>query len=198
MKTQDTGFRIQDSKGVAKGFPASRIPNPESSKGFTLLELIIVISIVSILAGLFLVRVPFYQEQAEKTAMEQVRGAVQSALVLRYGTMMARGATSEKNLKALTSDNPLDWLQQKPKNYAGEFFDPAPGTVASGQWFFDLKTRDLVYIPDRSEYLKAGKDGRKWLRFRVRLEYEPRIGGGGGKELASTLLQPVEPYQWFQ
>jgi general secretion pathway protein G len=178
--------------------PKSKIQNPKSSRGFTLLELIIVICIVSILAGLFLVRVPFYQEQAEKTAMEQVRGAVQSALVLRYGAMMTRGATGEKELNALSSDNPLGWLQQKPENYAGEFFDPAPGAIPSGQWFFDLKTHDLVYIPNRSEYLKAGKDGRKWLRFHVRLEYEPRLGGGNGKELTSTLFEPVEPYQWFQ
>jgi general secretion pathway protein G len=170
----------------------------KASRGFTLLELILVISIVAILAGLFLSRVPFYQEQAEKAAMEQVAGAVQSALVLRYGTMMTRGAANEQTLKTLATDNPVGWLQQKPKNYAGEFFDPAPQTVAPGSWLFDLKSRDLIYVPTRGEYLTAGKDGKKWIRFHVRLAYEAAVGGGGRKELASTVFEPVEPYRWFE
>ena len=151
-----------------------RIQNPESSKGFTLLELIVVISIVAILAGSLLSRIPFYQEQAEKTVMEQMAGAMQSALVMRYGSLMAHGAATEKGLNALASDNPMNWLQQKPKNYAGEFFDPTPKTVAPGQWMFDLKSRDLIYVLDRSEYFTPGKDGQKWIRFHVKLEYEPR------------------------
>jgi general secretion pathway protein G len=168
-------------------------------RGFTLLELIVAISIVAILAGLFLVRIPFYQEQAEKTAMEQVAGAVQSALVLRIGTLLTRGAANEKELKALASDNPINWLQQKPRNYAGEFFDPDLQTIAPGRWLFDLKTRDLVYVPDHAEFLKAGSDGKKWIRFHVKLDYEPALGREkGAKELAAALLEPVEPYHWFE
>ncbi len=196
MKTRDAGFRIQDSAGVAKGFTVSRIPNPESPKGFTLLELIIVISIISILAGIFLSRIPFYQEQAEKVAMEQVAGAVQSALLLRFAALQTRGAATDKNLKTLATDNPIDWLQQKPKNYAGEYFDPTPRSISPGQWLFDLKSRDLIYLPQYNDNLKAGKDGYKWLRFHVRLGYEAVVGGKG-KELTSTVFEPVEAYRWL-
>ncbi len=196
MKIQDTGFGIQDSGGGAEGFSESRILNPESSKGFTLLELIVVISIISVLAGIFLSRIPFYQEQAEKAAMEQVAGAVQSALLLRFAALHTRGAATDKNLQALATDNPVQWLQQKPKNYAGEYFDPTPRSVAPGQWLFDLKSRDLIYLPQHTDYLNAGKDGHKWLRFHVRLGYEPALGGKG-KELTSTLFEPVEAYRWL-
>lgn len=179
--------------------PDSRILNPESCKGFTLIELIIVISIVAILAGLFLSRITYYQEQAEKAAMEQVAGALQSALVIRYGTLMARGAATGMELSILATDNPVSWLQEKPRNYAGEFFDPTPNAVAPGRWMFDLKSRDLIYVVDHSDYFTPGADGKKWIRFHVKLEYESPLGSasGGNKELTSTLFEPTEPYRWF-
>ncbi len=169
-----------------------------SVKGFTLIELIVVIIIVVVLAGSLLTRVLYYQEQAEKAAMEQVVGAVQSALVMRYGTLMARGAASENQVGNLTTDNPINWLQQKPKNYAGEYFDPAPGIVSPGHWMFDLKTRDLIYILDHSANFTPGRDGKKWIRFHVKLGYEPVSGGpGSGKEVSTTLFVSTEPFHWF-
>jgi prepilin-type N-terminal cleavage/methylation domain-containing protein len=167
----------------------------KTQRGFTLLELIVVISIVAVLAGTFLKRVPFNQELAEKSAMVQEAGAMQSALVMRYGSLTVSGAANEKGLSALASDNPMNWLQQKPKNYAGEFYDPTPKTVAPGQWVFDLKSRDLIYVLDRSEYFTPGKDGQKWIRFHVKFEYEP--GAGGKKVLASTLFEPTQSYRWL-
>lgn len=183
-------------QGRAPNSLNSGLRTQNSVNGFTLLELIVVICIVAILAGLFLLRVPFYQEQAEKTAMQQVAGAVQSALVLRYGTLMARGAANEKEIGRLTADNPMDWLQQRPENYAGEFYDPTPGAIAPGHWMFDLKTRELVYVPSGTEYFKPGRDGKKWIRFRVQLGYEPALGRPESTELTATLFQPVEPYHW--
>ena len=171
----------------------------KAQRGFTLLELITVISIVAILAGMFLSRIPYYQEQAEKTVMEQTAGAIQSALVMRYGSLMTHDATTAKNLSALATDNPIGWLQQKPKNFAGEFYDPTPKTVAPGSWMFDLKSHELIYVLDRSEYFTPGKDGQKWVRFHVKLEYESPQGGlvGGKKALTSTLFEPTETYRWF-
>jgi prepilin-type N-terminal cleavage/methylation domain-containing protein len=168
----------------------------KTQRGFTLLELIVVIGVISILIGALLSRIPFYQEQAEKTVMEQTAAAIQSALVMRTGSMMAHG--TEKMIGTLAADNPVSWLQQIPKNYAGEFFDPAPNSVGPGHWIFDLKSRDLIYIPDHSEYLAPGKDGRKWIRFHVKFEYESAGDARGGKKaLAAALFEPTEPYRWF-
>lgn len=171
----------------------------KTQRGFTLLELIVVISLVALLAGTLLSRIPYYQEQAEKTVVEQMAGALQSALVMRVGSLMAHGATSGKELNALATDNPIDWLQQKPKNYAGEFYDPTPLTVTPGHWMFDLKSHELIYLPDHSEYFIPGKDGQKWIRFHVRLEYESLPGSlvRGKKALTSTLFEPTETYRWF-
>lgn len=177
-------------------------------RGFTLLELVVVVCIVAVLAGAFLERMVYYRERAEKAAMEGVTAAIQSALTMRYGMILLHGKPSDA--AALAQENPLGWLQKKPANYAGEFYDPTPQAVGPGNWMFDLKSRDLVYVPATTYYFQAGRDGHKWARFHVALLREPSrgaaaapgggaLGGGAPADamLASALFEPVEPYSWF-
>lgn len=167
-------------------------------RGFTLIELIIVIIIIVTLMGLFLNRALFYMEQAEKVAMEGVAGTIQSALTMQYGQILTRGKPSD--VAVLTQDNPMNWLQKKPRNYAGEFYDPTPLAVESGNWVFDLKTRDLIYVVRNANYFKPGKDGKSWIRFHVATHYEPsRLPSlqNAPPELTGALFEPVEPYSWF-
>jgi len=182
--------------------PQSSVLAPRSSKGFTLIELVVVITIVVILAGTLLTRIWFYQEQAEKAAMEQVAAAMQSALVLQYAHLLAIDKGAE--VINLVSENPTHWLMREPYNYAGEFYGITPDAIAPGSWAFDLKTRELVYVPDRSDYFVPGKDGLKWVRYSARLKYEPVPGAvaagsknKGAQELTGLLFEPVERYQWF-
>jgi len=209
IRIQDSGFGIQGRAARSprplagegsggKVTPVSRIQNRESCKGFTLIEFIVVIIIIVVLAGLFLTRIPLYQEQAEKAAMQQVEGALQSALVLRYGALQTRAAATEQNLSILATDNPMTWLQKLPPNYKGEYYDPSPRTVAPGSWMFDLKSRELIYVLNQSDNFTPGRDGSKWIRFRVHLGYELMLGRPeAGKELVTTLLEPTEPYHWL-
>lgn len=172
---------------------------PQSSeRGFTLLELVIVVTIIVVLMGLFLNRALFYMGQAEKTAMEQVAGSLQSALTLQYGQILTRGQPSD--LAALAQDNPMNWLQKKPRNYSGEFYDPTPRAIESGNWMFDLKTRELIYVVRNDNYFKPGKDGNNWIRFHVVINREasrlPSLQNAP-PELTGILFEPVEPYSWF-
>lgn len=171
---------------------------PQSSeRGFTLIELIIVITVVVILAAVLLERVWFYQEQAEKAAMVEVVGAIQSALVMQHGRLLVRGMESE--VTVLAADNPMRWLSKQPRNYSGEFYDPTPRSVAPGNWVFDLRSRELIYVLDRADHFIPGKDGNKWIRYRVNLMYDPGLGASGkaAKELVGALFEPTEPYRWF-
>ncbi|MDE2117934.1 MAG: type II secretion system protein [Betaproteobacteria bacterium] len=165
--------------------------------GFTLIELIVVIAVLSVLAGTLLSRVWLYQEQAEKAAMVGVAGTIQSALVMQYGRLLVRGMESEAT--ALAADNPMKWLAKQPHNYSGEFYDPTPRSVAPGNWMFDLKARELIYVLDRADHFIPGKDGQKWIRYRVNLMYDPALGASGktSKELAGALFEPTVPYRWF-
>lgn len=169
----------------------------KSSRGFTLIELIVVIVIIATLFTVFLNRVWFYQERAEKTAMVEVAGAIQSALVMQYGSLLVQGR--EADIVALAADNPMNWLAKKPRNYAGEFYEPTPLSVAPGNWMFDLKSHELIYVLNRSDYFIPGKDEKKWIRYRVNLMNDsvPGAASKATKQLAGTLFDPVEPYQWF-
>jgi prepilin-type N-terminal cleavage/methylation domain-containing protein len=167
-------------------------------RGFTLLELIVVITIIVLMMGLFLNRTLFYMEQAEKTAMEGVADSIQSALTMQYGQIMTRGKPSD--VAALVQDNPMNWMQKKPANYSGEFYDPAPMVVESGNWVFDLKSREMVYLVRNANYFKPGKDGKKWIRFHVAVKYTasrlPSLQNAP-RELTGIVFEPVEPYSWF-
>jgi len=162
--------------------------------GFTLIELIVVISIVVILIGTLLTRASGYQERAEKAAMQQVAGALQSALTMEYGHLMTHGKGSQVTELAL--ENPMHWLSKIPQNYSGEFYDPTPRSVAPGHWVFDLRSRELVYVVNRGEHFMPGRDGNKWVRYHVRLVYE-QLPGDTKKELTGVLFEPVERYSWF-
>ena len=161
-------------------------------KGFTLFELMIVICIISVLAIIFFKRVLFYQEMAEKASVQQVVGALQSALVLQFGHLMASGG--EKNI---VYENPMDWLMQKPGNYAGEFNQVNPSKMEPGTWVFDKSTHELIYYPDHAEYFKSSNSEAKWIRYQTRLMYEPNLRNKKIHELSGLIISPVEPYQWL-
>jgi general secretion pathway protein G len=165
--------------------------------GFTLFELIIVICIVSFLAGIMLNRLHLYQEAAEKVAMQQTAAAIKSGLQMRVAALMIDGRESE--IERLRNENPVGWLQEKPGNYAGEFYADAYVRVQPGSWYFDLARRELVYVLNRGDNFKSGPDGRKWVRYRVRLEYDlvsakdapPR------KVLSAVTFAPAQAYAWL-
>ena len=169
---------------------------PRSGRGLTLIELIVVICIIGVSATLLLDRLRFYQEAAEKAAMEYTVGAVKSALQLQVAAMLVRG--EERNIESLAHANPTGWLTEPPPGYRGEFRAPQP-VVPRGSWYFDATRSELVYVPDLDGHLKVLADGSKRLRFRVRIEFARAESDSERKRLAFTgvRIEPVTAYTWF-
>ena len=78
--------------------------------GFTLIELVVVIIIISTLGAVLLDRMWFYQEAAEKAAMEQMAGTLRSALHFQIADRLLNGKTAD--IADLAQDNPMDWLAE--------------------------------------------------------------------------------------
>jgi prepilin-type N-terminal cleavage/methylation domain-containing protein len=169
----------------------------EGQAGFTLFELIVVICIVAIMAVILLDRLRFYQEAAEMTAMQQTAAAIKSALQMRVAAYLMNGR--EKDIEHLRSENPITWLQERPQNYVGAFYADAYARVAPGSWYFDLSRRELVYVIHLGHYFKPGADGRKWVRYRAKIEYEylPVKDAPPRKVLSAATFEPIHPYVWF-
>ena len=167
--------------------------------GFTLIELLVVIIIISTLAAVLLDRMLFYQEAAEKAAMEQMAGTLRSALHFQIADRLLKGEV--KALPQLVEDNPMDWLAEQPANYAGVRFNPKPGDVPKGSWYFDLKNKTLVYVVAHGSHFVPDKLGRKEVRYQVRLVYgrEAQVSRNSAdeREINGVILALAEPYHWF-
>lgn len=162
--------------------------------GFTLLELIVVISVVALVASVAADRLLRYWEQAEKAAMEQTVGAMKSAMQLRIAAFVVNQRASEA--KTLLEQNPIDWLAENPGNYAGALFAPEVAQVRPGSWYYDRRDGALVYQLNRTRYFVPGRDGEPRIRFRTAYR-ESADGVAGAREVMELGIRPVEPYNWF-
>lgn len=164
--------------------------------GFSLLELLVVITAISLLGGVLLERVLFYQEQAEKAAMEQMAGMLRSALRLQIAERLPKG---RQGMAELIGQNPMDWLVGKPANYRGE--RAGAGMVPGGSWYFDSSTKSLVYMVGNGRHFLPNPAGRKEVRYQV----QAFIGGkpqaprnaADKQGIDGVTLVLLEPYQWF-
>lgn len=166
--------------------------------GFSLFELLVVLCVIGILFALFANRIIFYQELAEKSAMEATVGNLQSTLNLQFSQIQTRGQPSDVDM--LLIDNPVKWLQKPPSNYAGEFYDATPSSVAPGHWLFDLKSRELIYVMQHTEHFHPNATGRFWVRFHaVRQDQKSVLASlqDAPRQLTALLFEPVEPYAWY-
>ncbi len=167
--------------------------------GFTLFELIVVIVLVAILSGMLLRRFINYQEMAERVAMEQTAGAVRSALTIQLAGLIARGKLEDA--PRLESINPMNFLSEPQKNYVGEFFSVKPGDIPAGSWYYDLKSRQLVYTVQHDAHFTSSKKGEKAVRYKVSLVYNdnlfvPAGNAASQKEIGGVTLKVIYPYTW--
>ena len=154
------------------------------------------------MSGLLLERMRFYQEQAEKAAMEQTLGVVRSALHLQLASLIAKNRVEQ--IPDLINKNPMDLLSEKPGNYAGEFYNLRPSDVVSGHWHFDLQNRNLIYSVSNSAHFHGEQNYPKQVRFCLKLvrnsEFERSGSGLAANEIGGidgVILTEVVPYTWF-
>jgi len=161
--------------------------------GFTMLELAIVLVIVSALAAILFDRAQANLESAERMVMERQARDIGSAL--NYQVAKLVGFNQQRELDRLANANPVEWLPSKPANYLGEFGATPQGKEVAGNWFFDIETRELVYIVRRGDRFVADASGRKHVRYSVLL-VTGSTNSAGTREITGARFQPVVPYVW--
>lgn len=158
-------------------------------RGFSLLELVIVIVIISVLLVVALERLLALRYEAERTMVASVIGAMRSGLYVEFAGAAAGGQL--KRVDAAAGSNPMLRLAERPDTYAGEFFGADPALFAPGTWYFDTRDRAIVYIVRFPEQLSTPLAGTPRLRLAVQPDYDP-----GRDQVRGLKLEPLEPYHW--
>ncbi|MBC7857313.1 MAG: hypothetical protein H7Z39_00770 [Burkholderiaceae bacterium] len=134
-----------------------------SGAGFTLLMTLVLACVVGLLLAKVLERIGFMQEQAELVAAQRTLVSLRTALNMKVAELTVTNRRGE--LAELARENPMDWLVNKPGNYAGEYFSLGNDEIPPGNWYFDRKEGKLVYLLRRSKFFH--NDKRIALKFRV-------------------------------
>jgi len=75
--------------------------------------------------------------------------------------------------------------------------------VDSGNWYFDLSNKSLVYVVNNSQHLHTAQGELNKIRFQVKLVKETTGSGStstpvnNARNVVGVILEPVLPYKWF-
>lgn len=169
-----------------------------SERGFSLVELAVVVVCIGILSGILLDRALPLIGLAERTAFEQVRGQLSSALLLEAAERIARGESA--TLAAYEGANPMELLLKPPSNYLGTVADPAHQTMPRRSWYFDPSTGALFYRAGRGARIAIADRPAELLALRTRFAFRDRDGDRrfdpSRDAFDGLALEPVESYVW--
>jgi prepilin-type N-terminal cleavage/methylation domain-containing protein len=167
--------------------------------GFTLLELVVVVIIISIAAVIALQHLMAVRVDAERAAITRMVGNLRSGI----GMHVARSVLDDNwaAIAALDGANPMALMAQVPDSYLGELSAPDPSTVAAQRWYFDSGQGLLVYRVQFGEYFESTLDTPARARFKLKLLYADKNGNGrfdrGVDEFDGAELVAAEPFRWL-
>jgi len=168
---------------------AVAFPQRRWAGGFSLFEFAVVAILFSVLTGLVLQRLAFYQEEAERAGAQLLVANMQSALRSKAYQAAMRGTPAD--LAVLAGANPISWLDRVPENYGGEIASSAGKSLAPGYWYFDRERRVLVYVFSSKKSF-SGDSYERWF-FRVKFTRLPTINakpdGTQSQEGSVALIQ---------
>ena len=169
----------------------------QTQRGFTLLEMVIVIVLIGFLGVIVLDRVWKYRVYAEEAAVTAVIGNIRSALGLEIAKLTVRGQSHK--IINLQNTNPMDLLSQTPHNYIGTINNPAT-LETSGIWYYDKNKHILSYIVNFPESFKSNIKGRMRTRHKIKLIFTDRNHNNKYDKYSDDItgidLVALEHYRW--
>lgn len=171
----------------------------QRQRGTSLLELLVLISLVLIFFTITIGRVWQLRTAAERTNIEQLIGTLKGAL----GTELAVSAIRRDaplELAGYHHANPIQLLERPPKNYLGEF-DTTPEEPAAGAWYFNRREGTLNYrVRFSDDFVGGNPDDPLLIRFQIRLDFDDRNRNGRYDPAIDTprslTLLSLDDYRW--
>jgi prepilin-type N-terminal cleavage/methylation domain-containing protein len=167
------------------------------SRGFTLLELVVVVAAVAILAGVALNRLLPLVGRAQRAAFLQVQNELKSALLLEAAERITRGESH--TLPELAGANPMTLLLEPPANYVGSI-RKVDDEIPRATWYYDERQGRLGYRVGRHTRFDAQSGPRDLVELTVAFVYQDRDADGvfdaARDRFDGLRLTPVHEYQW--
>ncbi len=165
--------------------------------GFTYLELVIVILIISGLLYFAIERLLKLQVVAERAAVEQIIGQLQSAIALTIGEHIVNHDI--KGLRRYVSTNPMNLLSETPLNYLGKFASQ-PEPIEKASWWYDQTRHYLVYQVANKHYFQSDGPEKSVILLKIRPVYDD-INSNRRFDRRDVLkglkLRPQFSYKWL-
>lgn len=160
-----------------------------------MLELVVVIAVAGVLGCVFLDRLAYYQEVAEKTSAELTIINLRAGLRYRVAELLLQHREAE--LAQLVGSNPIGLLELPPANYVGVRKSAGWDDIPPGNWCFDADKGELLYRVLRARYFVPEFPQQQGLRLRISAS-APSMAADGAKRHAEGLsLTLVDHYKWF-
>jgi prepilin-type N-terminal cleavage/methylation domain-containing protein len=177
--------------------PRSSYPSKTTQAGFSMLELVIVIIIISVLLAVGIDKLMKLQVQAERASMENTIGTLQSAIALTISEHIAKDNIPQ--LKQYIGTNPMALLANQPLNYTGSF-SQRPNFQESASWWFNTSNRTLYYQVSNQQYFLTDGQEKGVTKFKILAVYDDnnRNGRFDRRDIITGLrLAPVADYRWL-
>ncbi len=174
------------------------LSSARQARGFSLLELVVVVCAVAILAGFALDRLLPLVGRAQRAAFLQVRSELSSALLLEAAERITDGEAAR--LPELAATNPMTLLLTPPANYVGSMKWPDEAEVPRASWYYDEQRGRLGYRVGRYTRFAPGTGPAELIELEVAFVYQDRDGDGvfdaAGDRFDGLRLAPVHAYDW--
>jgi prepilin-type N-terminal cleavage/methylation domain-containing protein len=160
--------------------------------GFSLLELVVSIFIISLLAVFAYTKLETLAEDVERVSFEGARNNIQAQITLKVAYWYAE--QYQVSPAELKQSNPMDLIQHKPSNYGGEVNYSDLLSAPEERWYFVSDKRWLVYKAKRVGQLLNEFDKVDIIPFQIetRLNHPQQVKGVA----IEAKLEPRYKFYW--
>lgn len=129
-------------------------------KGFTLIELVVIIIVLGILAAVAIPKLFNVTQAAEQAAVDSMVGSLESALSIYMAKQFMNG-------QSLAVHNPFDDLSNVPSSYVGPNDPVTPANTPDGKWTYRASGNWIMYNPKASITGGWLSGGERFIIYKV-------------------------------